>query len=97
MANLAENTGNTCREEVRRFLGPVGKVPSEVKAGVVRGWILSRINRGLKPGSVNVATAAMRFLFRNARGCPDMAELCFYPAPCHWVACSIDDIVFNKA
>ena len=72
-------------------------MPSEVEAGDVRGWILSRINRGLKPGSVKVATAAMRFLFRNALDCPGMAELCFYPAPCQWVACSIDDIVFNKA
>ena len=97
MANLAENTGNTCREKVRRFPGPVGKVPSEVEAGDVRGWILSRINKGLKPGSVNVAIAAMRFLFRNALDCPDMAELCFYPARRQWLACSFDDIVFNKA
>ena len=97
MANLAESTGNSCREEIRRFLGHVCKMPGEVKAGDVRGWILLRTRKGLKPGSVNVATAAMRFLFRDALDCPDQAESCFYPAPRQWVACSFDDIVFNKA
>ena len=74
IANLAENTRKSYRGEIRRFFEHVGKMPGEVEAGDVRGWILSGIRKGLKPGSVNIAAAAMRFLFRDALDCPDLVK-----------------------
>ena len=73
MANLAENTRKSYRGEIRRIFEHVGKMPGEVEAEDVRGWILSRIRKGLSPGSVNIANTAMRFLFRDALDRPALA------------------------
>ena len=40
----------------------------------VRGWILSRIRKGLSPGSVNIANTAMPFPLRDALDRPDLVK-----------------------
>ena len=74
MANLAENTRRSYRQEIRRFFDSVGKQPSEVAAADLRGWVLGRIESGLAPGSVNMTTGALRFLFRDALDRPDLVK-----------------------
>ena len=74
MTNLAESTRRAYRLEIRRFFGSVGKEPSELAATDLRGWVLGRIESGLAPATVNITTAALRFLFRDALDRPDLVK-----------------------
>lgn len=74
MANLAENTRRSYRQWMRSFFDCVDKEPCEVTAEDVRGWVLGRIESGLAPGSVNIAAAALRLLFRDALDRPGLVK-----------------------
>ena len=74
MANLADNTQESYVLEIRRLADHYGTSPDLLDAEQVRAWLKRQIERGLSPGSTNVALAALRFLYRDVLRRPDLVE-----------------------
>ena len=71
IANLAESTQTTYIGEIEHLAKHYKASPADLDADQVRAWVLSGIERGLKPSTTNVTLAALKFLYIDTLGCPE--------------------------
>ena len=71
IAGLAESTQVTYIGEIEHLAEHYKSSPAELDADQLRAWVLSGIERGLKPATTNVTVAALKFLYVDTLGCPE--------------------------
>ena len=70
IANFAESTQTTYIGEIEQLAKHYKASPADLDADQVRSWVLSGIERGLKPATTNVTVAALKFFYADTLGCP---------------------------
>ena len=71
IAGLAETTQTTYIGEIEELARHYMVSPAELDADQLSAWVLSGIERGLKPATTNVTVAALKFLYVDTLGCPE--------------------------
>ena len=74
MAGLSAHTQRSYLLELDRFTDHFGVSPAQLNAEQIQGYVLGRINAGLKSRSTNVTIAALRVLYRRVLKQPDRVE-----------------------
>ena len=74
LAGLSERTQQSYLCELTRFAGHFDCSPARLSAEELQGYVLSRINSGLKPNSTNVTVAALRLLYRDVLNSPEKVD-----------------------
>ena len=70
IANFAESTRTTYIGEIEQLAKHYKASPADLDADQLRAWVLSGIDRGLKPATTNVTVAALKFFYGETLGCP---------------------------
>ena len=71
IANFAESTQTIYIGEIAQLAKHYKASPADLDADQVRAWVLSGIDRGLKPATTNVTVAALKFFYAETLGCPE--------------------------
>ena len=71
IAGLAESTRATYIGEIEQLAKHYMTSPADLDADQLRAWVLSGIERGLKPATTNITVAALKFLYVDTLGCPE--------------------------
>ena len=71
IASFAESTQTTYISEIEQLAKHYKASPADLEADQLRAWVLSGIERGLKPATTNVTVAALKFLYVDTLGCPE--------------------------
>jgi len=75
LRGLSERTKKSYLDHVRYFVAYYRRPPQELDAEDVRAWLLHLITvKKLRPASVNLAMAALRFLYRVTLQRPEVVE-----------------------
>ena len=72
IAGLAESTQGIYIGEIKQLAKHYKASPADLDADQLRTWVLSGIERGLKPTTTNVTVAALKFLYVDTLGCPEL-------------------------
>ena len=72
IAGLAKSTRTTYIGEIEHLAKHYKASPTDLDADQLRAWILSGIERDLKPATTNVTVAALKFLYVDTLGCPEL-------------------------
>ena len=74
LINLAENTQRCYLREITCLARDCKAPPDRLDAEQIRAWLLAGVDRGLSPGSTNISLAALRFLYCQTLGRPELVE-----------------------
>ncbi len=74
LAGLSERTRKAYLLELDRLAGHFACSPAQLSARQIEGYVLARINAGLKPRSTNVTVAALRMLYTRVIRRPQRVE-----------------------
>ena len=71
VAGLAETTQTRYIYEIEQLARHYMTSPADLDADQLRAWVLSCIERGLKPTTTNLTVSALKFLYVDTLGCPE--------------------------
>lgn len=74
LAGLSERTRKSYLLELDRFARHFAGSPAQLSARQIEGYVLERINAGLRPRSTNLTVAALRMLYRQVLHSPQKVE-----------------------
>ena len=70
-APVLDSTQSPYIGEIEHLANHYKASPADLDADQLRAWVLSGIERGLKPATTNVTVAALKFLYVDTLGCAE--------------------------